>query len=153
MTKEADPSEQPKKMQMPCPSVDPAGRESKGPLQRCRAMISCCSCYCSCPCFIVWWDREEGWGACSKKLPPYSRQMYPHWCAHVSCRDSLGDLTFHFHFHLNHAVPFLVSGTAGQDPSPMYQSFHLLYRYALPSDWHSFGIKMSFICHACLFAC
>ena len=46
-----------------------------------------------------------------------------------------------FTFISFHAVSFLVSGSAGQDPYPSVL-ISLFCRYTIPSVWHTFGIKM-----------
>ena len=82
-----------------------------------------CAYYCylfaCCAWFILWGDRGERWGALSNEAPPPHPRKRTHFvCSWVPEWAAGGASPFIFIFISFHAVPFLVSGSAGQDPYP-----------------------------------
>ena len=82
-----------------------------------------CAYYCylfaCCAWFILWGDRGEGRGALSNEAPPPHPRKRTHFvCSWVPDWAAGGASPFIFSFISFHAVPFLVSGSAGQDPYP-----------------------------------
>ena len=109
-----------------------------------------CAYYCylfaCCAWFILWGDRGEGWGALSNEAPP----PHPRKRTHFVCSWVPEWAALHFHFHLISfcAIPSVWLSGAG----PIPQRIHLILfcRYAIPSVWRTFGIKI-FIHFSCVF--
>ena len=65
---------------------------------------------------------------CQRTLSGECNHVAPSWIS----KGQLWGLTIQGHLHLTHAVPFLVSGTAGQDPYPTYSSVQFLLKVCQP---------------------
>ena len=113
-----------------------------------------CACYCyqfaCCAWFILWGDRGEGWGALSNEAPPpHPRKRTRIVCSWVPEWAAGGTSPFIFMFISFHAVPFRVSGSAGQDPYPNVLISFCFAGMPFLLSGVPLESKSSFIFHAC----
>ena len=114
-----------------------------------------CACYCylfaCCAWFILWGDRGVGWGALSNEAPPPHPRKRTHIvCSWVPEWAAGGTSPFIFMFISFHAVPFLVAGSAGQDPYPNVLISFCFAGMPFLLSGVPLESKSSFIFHACL---
>ena len=95
--------------------------------------------------------QGEGWGALSNEAPPPHPRKRTHFvCSWVPEWAAGGASPFLFIFISFHAVPFLVSGSAGQDPYPNVFISFCFAGMPFPVSSVPLESKFSSTFHACL---